>query len=136
MATTFFPFFQILDWWSWIFFWKSEAKRSKLCKSKVVQRKHFGKCFWSYPEVKNECFEPLKITFFRYLQIFERRSWNYWKGDTWEGEKKCQKLFKSKISHRKLFKNWFWRYFEVKSKCSKPLNIAFFSFLHILKWRG
>ena len=61
-------------------FWESEAKRSKLFKSKFGYRKLLRKWFWSYIELKNECSERLKRAFFSFLQIFEWRSWNHFLG--------------------------------------------------------
>ena len=58
-------------------FWESEAKQSKLFKSKFDHWKFLRKWFWSYLELKNECSEPFKRTFFKFLQIFEWRSWNH-----------------------------------------------------------
>ena len=58
------------------FFGESEANKSKLFKFKVVHSKYFRKRFWSYLEVKTECCKPLKMSFFSFLQIFERQSWN------------------------------------------------------------
>ena len=50
----------------------------------------------------------------------------------WASELKRSKLFKSKFGHRKLRRNRFWSYFELKNKCSKHLKKSFFSFLLIL----
>ena len=61
-------------------FWESEAKCSRLFKSKFGHRKFLGKWFWSYLELKNECFQRLKRAFFSFLQIFEWRSWNRFLG--------------------------------------------------------
>ena len=61
-------------------FRESEAKRSKLFKSKFGYRKLLRKWFWSYIELKNECSERLKRAFFSFLQIFEWRSWNHFLG--------------------------------------------------------
>ena len=61
-------------------FWESEAKRSKLFKSKFGHRKLLRKSFWSYLELKNECCERLKRAFFSFLQVFEWRSWNHFLG--------------------------------------------------------
>ena len=38
------------------------------------------KWFWSYLELKNECYESLKTTFFSFLQVFEWRNWNHFLG--------------------------------------------------------
>ena len=61
-------------------FRESEAKWSKLFKSKFACRKLLRKYFWSYLELKNECSEPLKKTFFNILKMFEWRSWNHFQG--------------------------------------------------------
>ena len=61
-------------------FWESEAKHSKLFKSKFGHRKLLRKWFWSYLELKNECCERLKRAFFSFLQVFEWRSWNHFLG--------------------------------------------------------
>ena len=51
-------------------FWESEAKHSKLLKSKFDHRKLLRKWFWSYLELKNECSERLKRAFFSFLANF------------------------------------------------------------------
>ena len=61
-------------------FWESEAKRSRLFKSKSGHGKLLTKWFWSYLDLKNECSEYLKRAFFSFLQIFEWRSWNHFLG--------------------------------------------------------
>ena len=50
-------------------FWESEAKCSKLFKSKFSHRKLVRKWFLSYIELKNKCSEHLKNAFFSFLQI-------------------------------------------------------------------
>ena len=70
-----------------IIFWESEAKCSRLFKSKSAQRKLLRKWFLSYLELKNECFERLKRTFSIFLQIFEWRSWNHFFGKWGKGFK-------------------------------------------------
>ena len=62
-------------------FWESEAKCSKLFRSKFGHRKLLRKWFWSYLELKNECSERLKRAFFSFLQIFEWRNWNRFLGE-------------------------------------------------------
>ena len=52
-----------------IIYWESEAKRSEKFKSKFGQRKLLRKRFWSYLELKNECWECLKRAFFSFLEI-------------------------------------------------------------------
>ena len=47
-------------------YWTSEAKRSKLFKSKFGHRKFFRNLFWSYLKVKNECSQRLEMTFFTF----------------------------------------------------------------------
>ena len=64
-------------------FWESDAKRSKRFKSKFGSMKLLTKWFWSNLQLKNECSEYLKRTFFFFfffLQIFEWRSWNHFLG--------------------------------------------------------
>ena len=48
-------------------FWESEAKHSKLFKSKFGHRKLLRKWFWSYLELKNQCCERLKRAYFVFL---------------------------------------------------------------------
>ena len=61
-------------------FRESEAKRSKLFKSKFGRRKFVRKWFWSYLELESECSERLKKPYFSFLQMFEWRSWNRFLG--------------------------------------------------------
>ena len=49
---------------------ESEANKPKLFKFKVVHRKYFRKRFWSYLEVKTECCEPLRMSFFSFFANF------------------------------------------------------------------
>ena len=49
-----------------IIFWESEAKRSKLFKSKFGHSKLCKKWFWSHHKLKNECSEHLKRSFFSF----------------------------------------------------------------------
>ena len=58
-------------------FWKTQAKRSKLFKSKLGHSKLIRKWFWSYLELKHEYCQPLKWTFFSCLKVFEWRGWNH-----------------------------------------------------------
>ena len=46
-----------------IIFLQTEAKRSKLFKSKPRLRKHFGIWFWSFLKVKNKWYKRLKMDF-------------------------------------------------------------------------
>ena len=61
-------------------FWKKEARRSTLFKSKFSHRKLLRKWFWSYLKLENECFECLKGAFLSFLQSFEWRSWERFLG--------------------------------------------------------
>ena len=61
-------------------FWESEAKRSRIIKSKFGYRKLFRKSVWRYFELENKCYERLKRAFFRFLEIFEWRSWKRFLG--------------------------------------------------------
>ena len=58
----------------------------------------------------------------------------------WEREAKRSKLFKSKFESKfgymDLLRKCFWSNLELKSKCSKRLKKAFFSFLHIFEWQS
>lgn len=49
--------------------WESKTKPWKLFKSKFCQSGHFRKCFWSYHQVKKECFEGLKIELFPFCKF-------------------------------------------------------------------
>ena len=60
--------------------WESDGKRWKIFQSKSGHRKLPRKWFWSYLELKSECFDesmPLKRAFLRFLQIFEWKIWNH-----------------------------------------------------------
>ena len=63
-----------------IIFRESEAKLSKLFKSKFGYKKLLRKWFWSYLEPKKECTERLKRAFSSFLQIFKWRNWNRFLG--------------------------------------------------------
>ena len=54
----------------------------------------------------------------------------------WKSKTKRSKLFKLKLSHRKLFRNLFWSHFEVQNECPEPLGMAFFTILWIFEWRS
>ena len=63
--------------------WESDGKRWKIFQSKSGHRKLPRKWFWSYLELKSECFDesmPLKRAFLRFLQIFEWKIWNHFLG--------------------------------------------------------
>ena len=65
-------------------FWESEAKRSKLFKSRFVHMKLLRKWVLSYLELENQCCEHLKTAFFRvflgFFWIFQWRKWNHFLG--------------------------------------------------------
>ena len=54
----------------------------------------------------------------------------------WESETKHSKLFKSKNSHKKLLRKWFWSYVQLKNEYSEHMKRAFFSFFEIFEWRS
>ena len=62
-------------------FWESEAKQSKLFKSKIDHMNFLRKWFWSYLELKSECSELLKRAFFSFFTKFVWRSWNSFLGN-------------------------------------------------------
>ena len=108
-------------------FWESEAKRSKRFKSKIGYRKLLGKSFGSYLQLKNECFERLKRSFFKFLSSEVETI-------SWESEPNRSKLFESKFGHRKLLRKWFWSYLELKNECFERLKRSFFSYFQIFQW--
>ena len=61
-------------------FWESEAKCSRLFKSKCGHRKLFRKWFWSCPQLKHQCCECFKSTLLSFLQVFEWQSWKNFLG--------------------------------------------------------
>ena len=85
-------------------FWESEAKVSKLFKSKFGHRKILRKWFSCYLEFKNECSESLKRAF---LIFFPKFLSDEVATIFWETEAKCSKLFKSKFGHRNFLRKWF-----------------------------
>ena len=54
----------------------------------------------------------------------------------WKKEAKCLTLFKSKFSHKKILRKWFWSYLEHESECSERLKKPYFSFLQIFEWQS
>ena len=61
-------------------FSEKEAKHLIIFKSKFGHRKLLRKWFWSYRDLKNECSEHLKWSFFSFLQIFEWWGQNHFPG--------------------------------------------------------
>ena len=58
-------------------FWKTQAKPSKLFKSKLGHSKVLRKWFWGYLELKHEYCQRLKWKFSSCLKVFEWRGWNH-----------------------------------------------------------
>ena len=105
------------------FFWESEAKRSKVFKSKFGHRKLLRKMFWSYPELKNECFERLKRAFLvKKLLSCEVET------IFWESEEKRWKLLKGQFGYLKFARKWFWSCLELKNWCSERFEKTIFHF--------
>ena len=113
-------------------FWKSEAKRSRLFKSKFGCRKPVRKWFWTYLGLKNEFCERLKRAFSSFLEIFEWLSGDHFLGN-WT---KRSKLFQSKFGHKKLLRKCLWSYVQLKNECCECLKRAFSVFLQIVHWRS
>ena len=113
-------------------FWKSEAKRSRLFKSKFGCRKLVRKWFWTYLGLKNEFCERLKRAFSSFLEIFEWLSGDHFLGN-WT---KRSKLFQSKFGHKKLLRKCLWSYLQLKNECCECLKRAFSVFLRIFHWRS
>ena len=101
-------------------FWESEAKRSKLFKSKFGQKKLFRKWLWSNLELKNECSEGLKRTFFSFLQIFECRSWSLFSD-------KVRQSVQNYLNKNLVIRNFLENYFE--ATLSSKTNV-----LSVWKW--
>ena len=116
---------------AWTIFWDGKTEASKLFKFKVSHKNFFRKWFWSDLEIKNECFEHLKMAIFRVFFFFFE--WMNEEVETiiWENEAKHQKVFKLKFSHSKLVKKWVRSFFELKNKhCSgvKTAYVIFYKF--------
>ena len=138
----------VLNLWKWHFsvfykfvrdeiesaFWENEVNRSKLFKAKVGHRKNLRKWFWSYLEVKK--MNVLSILWTFEDELLKRKTFDEIESVFWQNNAKRLKLFKSKLGHRKNFRKWFWSHFEVKDKCSEPLEMGFFTFLQIFEWRS
>ena len=60
--------------------WKRDAERSNLFKSKFACSKLLRKWFWGYLGLKKECCECLKKAFFSFLETFEWQSWSHFLG--------------------------------------------------------
>ena len=78
---------------------------------------HFRKWFLSYLEVKNKCFERLKMGFFIIMQIFQRRTW-----------KKLWNLFKQKFIMKRVLENRFGATLTSKGNVLSILKVTFFTF--------
>ena len=112
-------------------FRESEAKLSKLFKSKFGHRKFVRKWFWSYLELKNEyvlsVWKKHFLVFCKFLSD---------EGETifTESEAKLWKLYKLKFVNRKLLRKWFWSDLELINEFSEHLKKTFLSFLQIFEW--
>ena len=113
-------------------FWKTQAKRPKLFKSKVGHRKLLGKWFWSHLHLKKECYERLKRSFFSFCTFFCDEVETIF----WESETEHLRQFKSKFGHRKFLKKWFCSYLDLKNEVSWCLKRPFSSFLQRFEWRS
>ena len=113
-------------------FWGSEAKRSKLFKSKLVIGNFLGNGFEAILRSKTNVLSVWK----RHFSVFWKFLINEVKTIFWESEGKRSKLFKSKFGHRKLLRKWFRSYLEPKNKYSERLKRAFFSFLQVFGWQS
>ena len=85
-------------------FWESEEKGSKLLNSNFAHRKFLRKMFWRYLELKNECFERLKIASFSFFANFWVMKLKY---IFWESYTLRSKQFKSKFDSRNFIENCF-----------------------------
>ena len=80
LKIAFFTILPIFKWPSWSSFCGKWGKLISTFSTQVVHKKYFRKRFWSYLDVKTECCEPLKMSFFSFLQSFEWQSWNRFLG--------------------------------------------------------
>ena len=113
-------------------FWKSEAKRSRLFKSKFGYRKPVRKWFWTYLGLKNEFCGRLKRAFSSFLEILSDEVETIF----WKIKQKRSKLFQSKFGHKKLLRKCLWSYLQLKNECCECLKRAFSVFLQIFHWRS
>ena len=74
-------------------FWESEAKCSKLFKSKFGHRKFYRKLVRSDLDIKIESPEHMKMSIFSFVQFLSDKN----KTIFWESEAKHQKLFKQNL---------------------------------------
>ena len=108
--------------------WESEAKYPKLFKSKLGHRKLLRKWFWSCVELRSECSERLKKTFFSFCKFLSDEVETVF----WESETEPSRSIKFKVGHSKLYRKWLWSYHELKNECFARLKWTFFSFLQYL----
>ena len=100
------------------FFWESEAKRSKLFKSKI-----------DYTKLHRNGFQTTLSSKTNAPGVWKKHFWvvsKHLSGEVqtvfWEREAKHSKLVKSKIDHRKLLWNWLWSYLRLINEYSRPLK--------------
>ena len=67
---------------------------------------------------------------FHFFEIFE---WWSLKPFIGKARQSVKNILDPKVGHMKIFRKWFWSYLQLKTKCSEPLKMAFFSFLQIFK---
>ena len=105
-------------------FRESEAKRSKLFKSKFGRRKFVRKWFWSYLSSKANVLSVWK----NHISVFCKCLSDEVETAFWEKEGKRSTLFKSKFSNMQLLSKWFWSYIKFENECFECLKRAFLSF--------
>ena len=138
----FFNFLEIFEWRNWNCFlgkW-GKAMKSKLFFGKVRQSNQ--NCLNSKLATKSILHNSFEATLRSKRNTVSIWKWSFWSfckflGDEvetvfWESEAKHWRLLKSKVSHRKHFRNLFWSYLEVKNQCPGLLEKAFFTFLKFL----
>ena len=54
----------------------------------------------------------------------------------WESVAKHSKSFKSRFGDRKVLRQLFWSYLDLKNECCERLKRAFFSSMQVFGWRG
>ena len=100
--------------------------------SKLIIVNFFKNCFEASLSSKTNFLSLWKRHFSVFSKLFNDKIQTIF----WESDAKGQKLFKSKFGLSKPLRKWFWSYLDVKSKCSGPLKITFFSSLQFFEWRS
>ena len=99
--------------------------------SKLIIVNFFKNCFEASLSSKTNFLSLWKRHFSVFSKLFNDKIQTIF----WESDAKGQKLFKSKFGLSKPLRKWFWSYLDVKSKCSGPLKITFFSSLQFFEWK-